>query len=99
MTDVKNRKEWKCVSCGHIFLPKPPNFSCPQCRSNATSPTYKIPLSEPSVQDNEKEETDANNSMIRANEILKNPEIINGYPHRYRILWGISATDPNNKNV
>jgi hypothetical protein len=29
---------WRCGSCKSEFTPDPPDFSCPNCRSNATAP-------------------------------------------------------------
>jgi Zn finger protein HypA/HybF involved in hydrogenase expression len=30
-------KMWRCSACGAEFKPNPPDYSCPKCRSNATT--------------------------------------------------------------
>lgn len=40
--DSEEKKLWRCVGCGHLFEPDPPNFNCPNCGNKITVSTYDL---------------------------------------------------------
>ena len=39
---IEYEKIWKCNSCGNMFVPKRPDFTCPECKNTYTVPTSEV---------------------------------------------------------
>jgi len=85
--------KWTCKNCGNEFTPKPPNYSCPKCRSNTTYPNNQKIIIEQMKQEKAR------------NEAQKLAHIREEVPKTFQLLcehlqgYGIEARVVNSKEL